>query len=305
MLALVVILVVVALIAVAAAAWFFMQQRRTTTLRERFGPEYERALSDSGDRGRAERELQARQERVEKLHIRPLSAEDEAGFASAWHSTQARFVDDPPGAMGTVAPLAVTFSTDTVAFTTQTAGDPCDTFVWRISAHDASGAPFPPRDVQAAPDRDGDGVADGRDNCPDVYNPDQADRNGNRKGDACEPDTTAPVIGKLVARPGSLWPPNHKMVPVSVEVAASDDSGIAPVCRLTAVSSNEPVLGTGDGRTSPDWQITGALTVNLRAERSGNGDGRVYTLAIECQDRAGNTATGHVAVGVPHDQRDR
>jgi len=68
------------------------------------------------------------------------------------------------------------------------------------------------------------------------------------------------------------------------------------------VTSNEPVNGTGDGDQEPDWEITGPLTVNLRAERAGTGSGRVYTLTVQCSDDSGNSSTGSVAVTVPHDQ---
>jgi len=100
MLALIIILAVVALLAIGAAIWFFTQQRRTATLREHFGPEYDRAVQESGGRRRAEEELAGRQERVAQLHIRSLPAADRSRFADTWRSTQARFVDDPPGAIG-------------------------------------------------------------------------------------------------------------------------------------------------------------------------------------------------------------
>jgi len=99
MVALVIVLVVIALIAIAAAAWFFLRQRRTTRLQENFGPEYDRAVRTTGDQRQAERQLEARRERVEQLHIQPLSTADQARFAEAWRSTQARFVDDPPAAI--------------------------------------------------------------------------------------------------------------------------------------------------------------------------------------------------------------
>jgi hypothetical protein len=100
MVVLVVVLIIVAMVAVAAAAWFFSRQRRSTALREQFGPEYDRAVRTSGDRRQAEQELAARQERVRQLHIRPLPAEEQARYADAWRTTQGRFVDDPPGAIG-------------------------------------------------------------------------------------------------------------------------------------------------------------------------------------------------------------
>ena len=60
-----------------------------------------------------------------------------------------------------------------------------------------------------------------------------------------------------------------------------------PICRIVSVASNEPVNGAGDGNTAPDWEITGALTVNLRAERSGQGVGRLYTITVRCVDLLG------------------
>lgn len=116
-------------------------------------------------------------------------------------------------------------------------------------------------------------------------------------------DTTAPSISNITATPNVLGPPNHTMVPVTVAVAVTDSCDTQPICQLTSVSSNEPVNGTGDGNTSPDWEITGPLTVNLRAERAGGGSGRVYTLTIACQDAAGNQAQGTTIVTVPHGKK--
>ncbi len=119
-------------------------------------------------------------------------------------------------------------------------------------------------------------------------------------------DTTPPAIESAVADPDVLWPPNHRMRTVTVEVASADACDPATAdCRITDVASDEPVDGHGDGDTAPDWEITGALTVDLRAERSGTGDGRIYTLEIACEDAAGNASTEQVAVAVPHDRRNR
>jgi hypothetical protein len=90
---LVVLVVVLALLAVGAV--FFMQQRKRTHLRDTFGPEYERAVRETGDRRSAEKELERREERVRQLEIRPLSAEQRARFTHAWRNVQARFVDAP------------------------------------------------------------------------------------------------------------------------------------------------------------------------------------------------------------------
>ncbi len=112
-------------------------------------------------------------------------------------------------------------------------------------------------------------------------------------------DTTPPTITGVTASPSRLWPPNHKMVPVSVTTAAADVCGAAS-CEIASVTSNEPANGHGDGNTAADWQITGPTTVNVRAERSGGGDGRVYTLTVRCTDPAGNASTGSTTVTVAH-----
>jgi len=90
-----------------------------------------------------------------------------------------------------------------------------------------------------------------------------------------------------------LWPPNHKMVEVKLKVFACDGA----VCRIVGVKSNEPINGLGDGDTAPDWIIAAdGQSVQLRAERSGLGTGRVYTICVACD---GNIAK--VRVLVPHD----
>jgi glycosidase len=111
-------------------------------------------------------------------------------------------------------------------------------------------------------------------------------------------DTTAPSIGAPSASPSVLTAPNHTMRDVSVGYAASDDSG-ALTCSLS-VTSNEPVNGTGDGDTAPDWEVLGPDLVRLRAERSGRGAGRVYTITVTCADAAGNATSRTTTVTVPH-----
>jgi hypothetical protein len=115
-------------------------------------------------------------------------------------------------------------------------------------------------------------------------------------------DMEAPTIENVTANPNIIWPPNHKMVQVTVDVLASDNCDTEPACKIVSVSSSEPVDGLGDGDTSPDWKITGDFTVNLRAERSGTGNGRVYTITVECTDNYENSSTETVDVTVPHDK---
>jgi hypothetical protein len=98
------------------------------------------------------------------------------------------------------------------------------------------------------------------------------------------------------ASPPALWPPNGKMVPVSLGVVAPDTCNVS--CNITQIT------GT-DGASAGDWQITGPMTANLRSDRSGkNKDGRVYTMQLACTDPATNlTSAKSVQVNVPHDQR--
>jgi len=116
-------------------------------------------------------------------------------------------------------------------------------------------------------------------------------------------DTTPPTISNISASPNVLWPPNHKMVEVIVEVEAEDTCDPEPDCWILGVTSNEPINGPGDGSTEPDWEYTDdPWVVLLRAERAGGGSGRIYTIIVECMDASGNTATATVDVTVPHDQ---
>jgi len=98
-------LIAVVLVVVVLAAWMYRQKRgtgqkrRAGELRERFGPEYDRTVAEHGDPRRAQAELEARQQRVERLDIRSLSPSDQERFTQAWRATQARFVDDPSAAI--------------------------------------------------------------------------------------------------------------------------------------------------------------------------------------------------------------
>jgi uncharacterized repeat protein (TIGR01451 family) len=108
---------------------------------------------------------------------------------------------------------------------------------------------------------------------------------------------TPPAINGLATDKSVLWPPNHKMVTVTVAFTATDDSGL-PVCDLS-VSSSEPSDGRGDGHTATDWLVVDAHHVLLRAERAGNGRGRIYTIQLTCHDVEGLSTRAQVAVTVP------
>jgi Ca-activated chloride channel family protein len=122
-------------------------------------------------------------------------------------------------------------------------------------------------------------------------------------------DTTPPVItasGEQIV----LWPPNHKYRTVEISdcvISVTDicDTGVdINDVVITSVSSDEPedAQGKGDGTTVDDIVIVDSQTVELRAERQGGGNGRVYTINFGVTDASGNTETGSCTVWVLHDQ---
>ena len=104
-----------------------------------------------------------------------------------------------------------------------------------------------------------------------------------------------------------MWPPNHKLLSASIVGVTDADSGLDDVTvRITAVTQDEPLDGTGDGDTSPDAIIQSgdpADSVLLRSERSGLENGRVYVVHFTADDGI-ESCTGSVTVGVPHDRQD-
>lgn len=126
-----------------------------------------------------------------------------------------------------------------------------------------------------------------------------------------------------------LWPPNHKLVRVKIEGvrdslealdADEDEDDDHPRKRkyrsrskghcgrgevnitILSVTQDEPINGVGDGDTGPDAVVQGE-TVLLRAERAGNGNGRVYRITFMAEDQEGGACVDEVTVCVPHDNR--
>jgi hypothetical protein len=92
---LVVIALVAAVLLAAILVWAGLRRRRTDMLRERFGDEYDRTLEEQGKRAKAEEALQQREQRVAKLDIRPLTAQERGDFSRDWREVKAVFVDSP------------------------------------------------------------------------------------------------------------------------------------------------------------------------------------------------------------------
>jgi hypothetical protein len=120
-------------------------------------------------------------------------------------------------------------------------------------------------------------------------------------------DMTPPTITSFDVAPTVLWPPNHRMVDIQASLSAIDICGPTTTI-LTSVVSDEPdnAAGTGDGDTVGDIQGADAGTTDLefrlRAERSGTGDGRTYTVTYAVVDSSGNETIAQEFVQVPHDQ---
>ncbi|MBT5471633.1 MAG: hypothetical protein HOK41_13605 [Nitrospina sp.] len=115
-------------------------------------------------------------------------------------------------------------------------------------------------------------------------------------------DTTPPEISNACLT-DKLWPPNHKMVLVST--GSVSDIADPDATFSIAVTSNQPINGTGDGNTDPDWEVDSSSSdyeVSLRAERAGNIGQRDYTITVTATDASDNTSTATCSASVPHDQ---
>ena len=112
-------------------------------------------------------------------------------------------------------------------------------------------------------------------------------------------DDIPPQITGFTASKQSLWPPNHTMRDVTLNYTASDNCVSTPVVTVT-VSSNEPVNGTADGDTDPDWEIMDDHHIKLRAERAANGDGRIYTITVTVDDGCNPPVSQSKQVMVAH-----
>jgi len=172
----------------------------------------------------------------------------------------------------------------TVSYNTPTATDECGSTT--VIASPASGSTFLPG--------------------PTTVNVTATDASGNTA--TCSftvtvKDVTPPSFTQnLTVIPISLWPPDHKLKDVTLNYQATDDcGGTEGLTYAVNISSNEPINGTGDGDTSPDWMVIDAHHIKLRAERGNGKDARVYTITVTVTDAWGNQTTSQVAeVRVTH-----
>lgn len=110
------------------------------------------------------------------------------------------------------------------------------------------------------------------------------------------------MITNVSSNPNSIWPANHKMIDVDVHYDIADNCGtIKP---LLSISSNEAQSGTDKDDVANDWKIIDDHHVQLRAERSAKGTGRIYTIKILATDLSGNKNEQEVKITVPHNKSD-
>ena len=122
-------------------------------------------------------------------------------------------------------------------------------------------------------------------------------------------DRTPPEFVRAEAGPAVLWPPDHRLVPVTVRLEARDACAGSAAVVLEAARSSEPddAPGSGDGRTTGDVADAAAggddRVILLRAERDATGPGRIYVLEYRASDPGGRSRSVAVEVRVPHDRR--
>jgi probable HAF family extracellular repeat protein len=111
-------------------------------------------------------------------------------------------------------------------------------------------------------------------------------------------DLTAPRVDDVAADVKVLSPADRRMVPVTINVVVRDNCDANPLARIVSVVSSQPETGPNDN-TTPDWEVTGNLTLNLRAETSSPRSARVYFILVAISDASGNTTYRAVWVRVP------
>jgi hypothetical protein len=120
--------------------------------------------------------------------------------------------------------------------------------------------------------------------------------------DCLAPDGS-PVV--LASQPLKLWPPNHKFHAIGIEdcVALPTDCDGTLRAEFIWASSDEPIDDIGDGHHAPDIRVSSCQQVEVRSERQGPSDGRVYKLGVRAVDAAGNAAEGECTIQIDHDKR--
>ncbi|MDP1569776.1 MAG: Ig-like domain-containing protein [Vicinamibacterales bacterium] len=117
------------------------------------------------------------------------------------------------------------------------------------------------------------------------------------------PSNQAPFCGDAYGSPQFIaWPPNHRVVPISI-LGIVDPDGDTLTLTVDSIWQDEPTNTQGDGNTNVDGGVLPDGQPWVRAERMGDGDGRVYEIRFTATDPSGAACSGTVFIGVPHDQR--
>lgn len=119
--------------------------------------------------------------------------------------------------------------------------------------------------------------------------------------DVIIPKNSPPDCSNAVASLSGIWPANNKMQQINI-LNVTDPDGDPFTIEITSITQDEPVKGRGTGNLSPDGSGVGTDTAFVRAERDGNGDGRVYKISFTATDSTGAQSSSFVYVGVQHDQ---
>lgn len=112
----------------------------------------------------------------------------------------------------------------------------------------------------------------------------------------------APDCSRAASSRTALWPANHQFEAMSVVGVTDPDPGDVVAIAVAKISQDEPVRDTGDGAFAPDGRILGPNSFELRAERAGGGNGRVYVVGFTATDSRGASCRGLIEVSVPRDQ---
>jgi hypothetical protein len=107
-----------------------------------------------------------------------------------------------------------------------------------------------------------------------------------------------PACDNATANPDRLWPPNHKFVPIAID-GVTDPDGDMVTITIDSIFQDEAVTARGSGKSAPDGRGVGTSTAEVRAERVGGGNGRVYHIGFTATDGLGASCAGTVTVGVP------
>ena len=112
-----------------------------------------------------------------------------------------------------------------------------------------------------------------------------------------------PICDSAVPNIDSIWPPNHKLVDITISGITDPENDPISI-QVISIHQDEAVNELADGNSEPDGYGIGTDIAKVRAERSGIGNGRVYSITFKASDDKGASCSTVMTVGVPHDKKD-